>query len=480
MATNGLFTNPINDFDNSPEFPYGMQFFPGRTDYGTKPTDVEGPPPTIPVTGLAEFLAIIRNYVEGLDQDDPDRIYRQEEANKWIDLLKRYESGDANFEELKSFESEFLSEIPEWGEYYNNFINSTTEQSWINEFGEAFVNKIPQGLKDFIKGVANDPLGALKNIIDSINPDLMDQFKRGKIGVEVIFGDWKNSKVFGPIAIPGVPLPPGILEVTIEDIENAVKEVGGTIGDFVKGMKNDPEKTIGDLITKIKNKVKGVFDGAVDDPGWGGSIGGFEDWVRGIFGAGLGGIIFNGIYDTVKGWFPPVGGKSDDNDGDEEKLPAGTPEKSDSADTGDAGSFESYGYEDIYSGRADLIGGPTGLESTADDYSFGSFGYQDQYSNRGDLIGGGGSGADSTNSSSLIGGKLDDPTTTTTVGGSTSSSSGGGGGGGGFGGAEASPFLATFPYNPQIITPINIGPRTDFAQGALEGMITGLLAKRKV
>ena len=146
--------------------------------------------------------------------------------------------------------------------------------------------------------------------------DPMTKIKKS-MGAGVQFewpGDWRNWKVFGPLAIPGVPLPPGIIDITIGEVIDAVGDLGGFI--------SDPLGTLGKIGTTIKDTVEGVFGGSVTDPGWGGTLGGFEDWVKGVLGNVVGGAVLVDIYDDVKDVFTtetdtsvvPGGTETEEND----------------------------------------------------------------------------------------------------------------------------------------------------------------------
>ena len=138
-------------------------------------------------------------------------------------------------------------------------------------------------------------------VLETVIDDPMTKIKKDMgAGVEIIFPqDWRNWKVFSTIAIPGVPLPPGIIDVTIQDVIDAVGNIGGKLEDFV----TEPIKTLGELGGWVYGKVEEVFGGDADDPGWGGTLGGFEDWVTGTLGGIIGGAVLVDIYDGVKGIF---------------------------------------------------------------------------------------------------------------------------------------------------------------------------------
>ena len=178
---------------------------------------------------------------------------------------------------------------------------------------------VPEQLKGII--TADNVIKVLETGAQMNDP--MTKIKKA-MGAGVQFewpGDWRNWKVFGPLAIPGVPLPPGIIDITIGEVIDSVGDIGG----FIK----DPLGKIGELGTTIKNTVEGVFGGSIADPGWGGTLGGFEDWVKGILGNVVGGAVLVDIYEDVKDVFTPdttttvVPGGADTDDDTTKKLKQG-------------------------------------------------------------------------------------------------------------------------------------------------------------
>src|SRR6056300_1145910 len=83
---------------------------------------------------LAELLGSF--YETGQDTDDIDRIYRQEEAQAWMDLLDEIANGNAGIDELNNFDDEFLSDIPEWNEYEQSVKDSYIAESEAKEDAE--------------------------------------------------------------------------------------------------------------------------------------------------------------------------------------------------------------------------------------------------------------------------------------------------------------------------------------------------------
>ena len=267
---------------------------------------------------IKQFMLILSKYLEGLDSDDMDRIARQEEANRWLDMYNKYKNDEISLEELRAFEPVELAGMPGWDDYFQGIVGGTEgDPSTISD--KDAIASVLASVPDKVKGLITED-----NIIEVLKTlggieDPMTAIKRGMIaGIEIEFPkDWEDWKVFGTIRIPGVPLPPGIVDITLGDIVDGVSAVGGSVSDFIDELGKDPEKALEDLANKVIGKVEEVFGGDADDPGWGGSIGGFKDWVNGVFGQVLGGTIFGTIYDEVSGYFeggddagtvPPIGG----------------------------------------------------------------------------------------------------------------------------------------------------------------------------
>jgi hypothetical protein len=207
----------------------------------------------------------------------------------------------------------------------NNDLGGDTDENAVEDTSavsdaDAIVNILSK-VPDKLKGVITED-----NIIEVLKTlggieDPITAIKRGMIaGIEIEFPeDWRDWKVFGTIRIPGVPLPPGIVDVTFRDIEEAVKNVGGTITDFIEGIED------GSSWEKVKDWIRGVWNGATDEDEWGKTIGGFEGYIKGILGDLVGGYIITDIYDEIKGWFEPEapaippGGDDEEDDEDTPK-----------------------------------------------------------------------------------------------------------------------------------------------------------------
>ena len=208
---------------------YTQQFFPGQVDYGTKPTDVEGPDPTA-----------FRDLVEEYGQDAVD-----------------------------------------------------------------IATGVFKTFKDKIADAATDPLGALKGILDAISSggipeeckNMGDPWfcteKGPDQGGKTCWKDCVNFNVLG--GIPGIPLPPGMIDVgTYRDFEEGLKKIGTTVGEVFEG-----DKSIGDVLGELKDWVLGNLpDLENPDDAY--------DWLKGIFGAAMGGLVFAEIEDQLSDILFPI------------------------------------------------------------------------------------------------------------------------------------------------------------------------------
>ncbi len=129
---------------------------------------------------------------------------------------------------------------------------------------------------DIIKKTAKDPQAAIDSFIGTFG-------KKTKTGT---WKDWTDVGIWGGIL--GIPLPPGFMGKSVRDIEEGLKKIGKTIGEFIE----DPAGTLGDLVTDATNAITGVFTKGADPAG-------IYDFVSGIFGGAVSGIIMGEIGDTL-------------------------------------------------------------------------------------------------------------------------------------------------------------------------------------
>ena len=71
---------------------------------------------------VQRFIEILKGYFEDQDQDDIDRILRQGQVQKFIEVLRRFESGDATLKDLQQVDVSDLVEIEEFEDYYNDIV----------------------------------------------------------------------------------------------------------------------------------------------------------------------------------------------------------------------------------------------------------------------------------------------------------------------------------------------------------------------
>ena len=303
----GMFN--INDPDVGPvKVTIGQTSLPGDVDYGQIPTD------------LLLDTEKQREFFQDFYGQFGDKLGGKGEAvGEWLNVLGRYAVGDAELSELEAVDVSDLMDIEGFEDYYYDIVprpeteDTTTETptdttSQISD--QDAISTVLASVPDKIKGVLteenlikvleqvgqmNDPLKEIKRVLGA-----------GVSVEEGIFKGWEEWKVFGPLAIPGIPLPPGIIDVTLGEIAEAVQNAGedikgviGSVGDFVNKILTKPDETLKDLGEAILSKVNDVVSGVADDP-WGGTFGGFEDWVRGILGNVVGGSVLTGIYDSAK------------------------------------------------------------------------------------------------------------------------------------------------------------------------------------
>tara|TARA_R100001463_G_scaffold132177_1_gene192667 strand:- start:125 stop:1546 length:1422 start_codon:yes stop_codon:yes gene_type:complete len=330
--------------------------------------------------------------------------------------------------------------------------------------------QLPEKLKGYI--TEENIIEVLKTLGGIEDP--VTAIKRGMIaGIEFEFPkDWKEWTVFGTLSIPGVPLPPGIVDVTLGEIADAVENMGGTISDFIEGMKNDPLGELKKISDWVIGEVRGVFGGDKDDPGWGGSMGGFGDWVNGVFGTILGGTILGTIYDEVSGYFeggdspdpspPPIGGAEDTSEDATDPTPK---QGDDIADLGvdpdltQTTDFNVGGFDD--DDDADDTAGDLNI-------NLGTEEVDDELK----LPGGGDNGNDDDD-------RLDDlnyDDDEDEIGGG-SDSDGGVGGGGSSGGGNFEGTVQGLSYVAQPVPGLMSGPPVD-AMGELNNLIVNQINKR--
>jgi hypothetical protein len=196
-----------------------------------------------------------------------------------------------------------------------------TLQDYIDEFGEDVVNTA-QGIYDdvggFIEGAKDDPLGTLVSILDVVVDAGIPEKCQDLQDCKTANPDkgtycWKDCVNFSILTgIPGLPSLPGMQDVgTYRDFEEGIKGIGKTIGDVIEGNaecgeNNDQECTVAqvleDAVTEVKKKIDGFLEG-LEDP----TLDDAYEWIKGIFGAAVGGFVFSQVKEEIEDLFFPVG-----------------------------------------------------------------------------------------------------------------------------------------------------------------------------
>jgi hypothetical protein len=162
-------------------------------------------------------------------------------------------------------------------------------------------------------GVADDPFGAIEKIITTVSSGT-DECKDPGLPLP----DWvRNCVTVGWLyGIPGLPLPPipGVMGTTIGELEEGFKNIGRNVQDIFDGAETCGEDTDGDgvgnelctwgeAIGRLGEWIVGKAEDAVDavtDPD---DIG---DWISGILGPVLGGLVFTEVGDQISDILFPI------------------------------------------------------------------------------------------------------------------------------------------------------------------------------
>lgn len=285
---------------------------------------------------IKQFMVLFSKYVEGLDSDDTDRINRQNEANRWLDQYNKYKNDEITLDELKSFESEELSGMDGWDDFFTETIGNEDlgggddddeDQDfadYVEEVGEGVANTA-KGLYDELKDKITDCVGSPIDCIKQIGTAILESGGISEECTRMPNGGttcgtaenptrcWKDCVSFNlpGLPIPDIPLPPGVVDVgTYRDFENAVKTVGKTIGDIIDGNEacgpdGDQECTIGQVLEDLGEWARRKWEEAIGgiDDATGQDV---LDWLKGILGPVTAGIIWAEIEEEVTNMLTPL------------------------------------------------------------------------------------------------------------------------------------------------------------------------------
>lgn len=275
---------------------------------------------------LQDFINIFRPYIEGQDTDDIDRINRQEEADAFMDILRGVQNGTVDPDELRNFEFEYLSEVPGWNDYFQGVLgnldgNGDEEeqpdefQGLYDKYGKDIVDDAREKYDEVVKVLgeaAEDPFGAIEDLINTVSSGTAECR-------EANVPDWiRNCVTVGVLyGIPGLPLPPipGVMGTTIGELEEGFKNIGRSVQDILDGAETCGEEgdelcTWEDAFGSLKDWIIEKAGDAIDDITNPDDIG---DWITGILGPALGGLIFTEVGDQISDILFPVTDIDDDD-----------------------------------------------------------------------------------------------------------------------------------------------------------------------
>jgi len=206
---------------------------------------------------LQAFINIFRPYVADQDTDDIDRVFRQEQAQAFQDLLERIYAGEATWRDLNKEDYDFLNDIPEFSDYFDGVYDQAQYNGMLDDWQTVAKSDDLQAVEDFINeyssaGIADNSLvqadlaskgSAVSVLTGTVDNAVWEQAIRdaaigdGIFGAEIDFEDlpgyggiWegivRHIKVIGrglQLPIPDwLPLP-GIFELpTIGEIFDTI------------------------------------------------------------------------------------------------------------------------------------------------------------------------------------------------------------------------------------------------------------------
>ena len=208
-----------------------------------------------------------------------------------------------------------------------NVIQQVLDQA--RETGEGLTKEEEETFKDIFQTIKNAVGGAiptsgqdLKDLLESILKNTAGVSKdcetwTGRVGegeggsnsapgsAGGTYQGWKDCVNIGAIlSIPGlnIPLPPGMVDITWKELEDAVKEAGQNIRDVL----SDPGGWLEDAAEKAKEKVRqvlGTLSGGISDKDLEDII---RDAVGGVGSAWIGRYIRSSVEQEIKDQFPNI------------------------------------------------------------------------------------------------------------------------------------------------------------------------------
>ncbi len=213
---------------------------------------------------------VLRALQEAVDSQDVSAIQNIAdeiaEAGGYDEWLEQQEDDDDSAEEEFNEESsiqQVLNEFREAGEE----ITKEQEETFRDIFKtikDVVTGAIPTNKKDFEKLLTN-----VLNGVAGVSGECESWTERVPDGEGGTYQGWKDCVKIGTLlSIPGldIPMPPGIVDITWKDLEDAVKETGQDIKDII----SDPGGWLEDTAEKAKEKlIKARITMLLKYPFWG-------------------------------------------------------------------------------------------------------------------------------------------------------------------------------------------------------------------
>ena len=300
-------------------------------------------------------------YLQDQDTQDIDRIFRQEEAEAFKELLEGLESGTNTWRDLEEFELDFLAEIPEMVEYYDTLYSQVQINGFYEELENAETDLERSAVLDeFINaGIKTNPL-ILRDLEendtdwDSYYQGILDGFSGGTEDPETTFED--------------------VVEDLGEGIANTAKGIVDEWSDKITDCVGNPVdciKKVGEALLEAGGVPDYCTDGTMTDPFFctekGPDDGGKVCWkdcvtgnLPGIPGLNIPlppGVIDVGTYRDLENAVKTVGKTIGDIiDGNESCGPDGKQECTVGQVLEDLGTWAKETWEDVFSGVDDATG----------------------------------------------------------------------------------------------------------------------------
>lgn len=274
--------------------------------------------PVVGCLSVAQFSAMfddwLARYQQDQDTDDIDRIYRQQEAQELKAILDGIEDGTKTIEDLLAFEPDFLLDLPSFNDWWAEATAPESEpeapQTLNDLIKEAYPDATDQDI-DVVKDIISKVKGAIPTDLEEARDLIVDVLKSTVIGSAIqecqswtervpdgkgeTYPGWQDCVNIGAIlSIPGlqIPLPPGMIDISVRDLIVLVEDAGQSFEDFI----SDPTGWVSDKVEEAKQAVLDAWGGITDPKTSGGLMDILVDWGGSI----LSGVIFNEVKEAIE------------------------------------------------------------------------------------------------------------------------------------------------------------------------------------